>query len=62
MDSNINIKLEVIKKVVEGVEIIVIDPESEYQEIIKMLGGKPVTINPDNFTYINPFELEEIDT
>lgn len=36
--------------------VIIIDPESEYIELSKILGGIPITITPSN-NYINPFEI-----
>lgn len=41
-------------------KIVVIDPESEYEEVAKMLGSEVMHITPNNNSgYINPLELSE---
>src|SRR5258708_7701235 len=54
------IKLEVMRQFMFGTEIIIIDPEGEYEEIVKTLDGEYVTFKPSEPIRINPFDLSGI--
>ncbi len=54
------IKLEVMRQFMFGTEIIVIDPEGEYENLAKTLGGEVITFSPDSTTKINPFDLSQL--
>ncbi|WP_394885014.1 hypothetical protein [Clostridium butyricum] len=45
----------------EGIDVVIIDPESEYEELAKMLGGKVIHLT-SNSGYFNPLELSETNT
>ncbi len=51
------IKLEAMRQFMFGTEIIIIDPEGEYQQITKTFGGEYVSFTPSSGVKINPFDL-----
>lgn len=51
------IKLEVVRQFMFGTEIIIIDPEGEYEKLVKQLGGEEVAFTPSSSIKINPFDL-----
>jgi type IV secretory pathway VirB4 component len=51
------VKLEVLRSLMLGTECIVIDPENEYEELAKTVGGAYVSFSQDGKNKLNPFEL-----
>ncbi len=51
------IKLEAMRQFMFGTEVIIIDPEGEYEAITKTLGGEYVVFSPNSSIKINPFDL-----
>lgn len=51
------IKLEAMRQLMFGTEIIIIDPEGEYESIAKTFGGEYVSFTPSSPIKINPFDL-----
>lgn len=51
------IKLEVMRQFMFGTEIIVIDPEGEYEPLTRTLGGEYVSFDIQSGVKINPFDL-----
>ena len=51
------IKLEALRQFMFGTEVIIIDPEGEYEAIAHTLGGEHVAFTPSNPVKINPFDL-----
>lgn len=51
------IKLEVMRQFMFGTEIIIIDPEGEYETLCETLNGEYVSFNPTRPVKINPFDL-----
>ncbi len=51
------IKLEVIRSLMMGTEIIVIDPENEYRELCTTSGGQYIAFGYEEGSKINPFDL-----
>lgn len=51
------IKLEVIRQFMFGTEIIIIDPEGEYDKLAKQIGGEEVAFTASSAIKINPFDL-----
>lgn len=51
------IKLEVMRQFMFGTEVIIIDPEGEYEKLVKVMGGEEVIFNPNSAIKINPFDL-----
>ncbi len=54
------IKLEAMRQYMFGTEIIIIDPEGEYTELTKTVGGQEVTFTSNSAVKINPFDLTGI--
>lgn len=55
------VSLLTLRSTLKGVRTVIIDPEGEYVNLTKALGGSHVYIAPDSPTKINPFDLEEED-
>jgi type IV secretory pathway VirB4 component len=51
------VKLEIIRSLMLGVEVIVIDPESEYKHLSDAVGGTYINISLASRSKINPFDL-----
>lgn len=51
------IKLEILRSLMIGVEVIVIDPENEYQHLAEAVGGTYINISLNSDFRINPFDL-----
>jgi len=54
------VKLEALRSLMFGVEIIVIDPEDEYKELAAEIGGEYVKFSQNDPARINPFDLSGI--
>lgn len=50
-------KLEILRQLMLGVEVIVIDPESEYSYLTEAVGGTFVKVSLSSNQHINPFDL-----
>jgi len=51
------VKLEALRYLVQGVEIIIIDPEAEYKNLCKTVGGNFITFSSRSQNKLNPFDL-----
>lgn len=51
------IKLEILRSMMIGTEVIVIDPENEYEHLAQAVGGSFVNISLNSQSRINPFDL-----
>lgn len=51
------IKLEALRSLMIGVDVIVIDPENEYERLAEAVGGTFVRLSINSDTCINPFDL-----
>ncbi len=51
------IKLEAMRQFMFGTEVIIIDPEGEYESLTKTLAGEYVSFTPSSPIKINPFDL-----
>jgi conjugal transfer ATP-binding protein TraC len=54
------VKLEALRSLMFGTEVIVIDPEREYEALAKSIGGEYINFSPDSSIKINPFDLGDI--
>ena len=54
------VKLEAVRMLMTGTEIIVIDPENEYKAIAEAVGGEYINFSASNPAKINPFDLAQI--
>lgn len=51
------VKLEAVRSLMLGTQVIVIDPEAEYKDLCEAVGGSFVSFSQDGAYKINPFEL-----
>lgn len=58
--KSFTIKLEIIRQFMFGAEVIVIDPEREYERLAEALGGEHVDFSPTSTIKLNPFDLAGI--
>lgn len=54
------VKLEALRSLMFGTEIIVIDPEEEYKNLCEAIGGEYISFDFDNPAKINPFDLSGV--
>ncbi len=50
-------KLEIIRYLMTGIDILVIDPENEYQKMTEAFGGSFFNISLSSHEHINPFDV-----
>lgn len=51
------VKLEALRSLMMGVDVIIIDPEKEYQKLSDAIGGEYISFTQDGDKKLNPFEL-----
>ena len=51
------VKLEVLRSLMMGVEVIIIDPEMEYNHLAEAVGGTYINISLASESKVNPFDL-----
>jgi len=56
------VKLEVLRSIIFGAQILIIDPEEEYKEVCDVLGGDYIDFSPNSPAKINPFDLSAVAT
>lgn len=54
------VKLEILRQLMFGIEVIVLDPEREYEELSKTVGGEYINFTFGSKTKINPFDLSAV--
>lgn len=54
------VKLEILRSLMLGTEVIVIDPEREYFELAQAAGGDYINFSTNSPVKINPFDLPEV--
>ena len=54
------VKLEALRSLMFGSEVIIIDPEAEYKNLCTAVGGEYITFGFDSPAKINPFDLSAI--
>ena len=50
-------KLEILRSLMLGIDVIVIDPENEYQYLAETIGGTYIKVSLSSPHHINPFDL-----
>jgi hypothetical protein len=50
-------KVEALRSLLAGTDVIVIDPEDEYQRLCAAVGGQSVWLAPGSRQHLNPFDL-----
>ncbi|MDQ6986137.1 MAG: ATP-binding protein [Candidatus Dojkabacteria bacterium] len=51
------VKLEAVRSLMMGVDIIIIDPEKEFDRLCEAVGGEYISFSQDGAQKLNPFEL-----
>jgi conjugal transfer ATP-binding protein TraC len=54
------VKLEAVRSLMIGTEVIIIDPESEYKPLTQAVGGEYISFSFNSPAKINPFDLAQI--
>ncbi len=54
------IKLEILRSLMLGTDVIVIDPENEYKHLAETVGGTFLKISLNSNNHLNPFDLPRI--
>ena len=55
--KSFTVKLEALRSMMVGSEVIIIDPENEYQKLCDAVGGSYIRLSLNSNTRINPFDL-----
>ncbi|MBO7560653.1 DUF87 domain-containing protein, partial [Candidatus Saccharibacteria bacterium] len=58
--KSFTVKLEALRSMMMGSEIIIIDPENEYQKLSDTVGGAYVRLSLNSDVRINPFDLPKV--
>lgn len=58
--KSFTVKLEALRSMMLGSEIIIIDPENEYQKLAEAVGGAYVHLSLNSDIRINPFDLPQV--
>ncbi len=58
--KSFTVKLEAIRSMMMGTEVIIIDPENEYQKLAEAVGGSYVQMSLNSDIRINPFDLPRV--
>lgn len=58
--KSFTVKLEALRSMMMGSEIIIIDPENEYQKLADAVGGSYIRLSLNSSTRINPFDLPRV--
>lgn len=51
------VKLEVLRSMMMGVDVLIIDPENEYKHLAEAVGGSYLNVSLNSDSRINPFDL-----
>jgi type IV secretory pathway VirB4 component len=54
------VKLEALRSMMTGTDILIIDPENEYQKLSDAVGGSYIRLSLNSDTRINPFDLPRV--
>lgn len=58
--KSFTVKLEALRAMMMGTEIIIIDPENEYERLCDAVGGSYIHLSLNSETRINPFDLPRV--
>lgn len=58
--KSFTVKLEALRSMMMGTEIIIIDPENEYERLADAVGGAYIHLSLNSQTRINPFDLPRV--
>lgn len=58
--KSFTVKLEALRSMMIGSDIVIIDPENEYQKLCDAVGGSYIRLSLNSDTRINPFDLPRV--
>lgn len=58
--KSFTVKLEALRSMMIGTEVLIIDPENEYQKLCDAVGGSYIRLSLSSSTRINPFDLPQV--
>lgn len=58
--KSFTVKLEALRSMMTGCEVIIIDPENEYKKLCDAVGGSYIRLSLNSNTRINPFDLPRV--
>ncbi|MCL2173850.1 DUF87 domain-containing protein [Candidatus Saccharibacteria bacterium] len=58
--KSFTVKLEALRTMMMGAEIIIIDPENEYDRLCDAVGGSYIHLSLNSSTRVNPFDLPRV--
>lgn len=58
--KSFTVKLEALRSMMTGSDILIIDPENEYQKLSDAVGGSYIRLSLSSDTRINPFDLPRV--
>lgn len=58
--KSFTVKLEALRSMMMGSDILIIDPENEYQKLSEAVGGSYIRLSLSSDTRINPFDLPRV--
>lgn len=58
--KSFTVKLEALRSMMIGSEVIIIDPENEYEKLANAVGGSYIRLSLNSNTRINPFDLPKV--
>lgn len=58
--KSFTVKLEALRSMMIGSDIVIIDPENEYQKLSDAVGGSYIRLSLSSDTRINPFDLPQV--
>lgn len=58
--KSFTVKLEALRNMMLGTEIVILDPENEYQRMCEAVGGAYIRLSLNSPTRINPFDLPKV--
>ena len=58
--KSFTVKLEALRSMMTGAEVLIIDPENEYQRLCDAVGGSYIRLSLNSDVRINPFDLPKV--
>ncbi len=58
--KSFTVKLEALRSMMLGTDVLIIDPENEYQKLSDAVGGSYIRLSLNSDTRINPFDLPRV--
>ena len=58
--KSFTVKLEALRSMMLGADVLIIDPENEYQKLSDAVGGSYIRLSLNSDTRINPFDLPRV--